>query len=160
MSFRDTDDVRRIRAPQAQRVACELNVGLPIPTMTAELWRGAECDRRPPVVTTGPHLLDLRQRGVDVTNHDKQRERTRILDLPLERAAACLLHFDDLDARAHRGRPADRPPDLRVGKAEHVSKRRVRVGVVRRPGNVESQAIPVERDRLVEVGDDRAEEVA
>ena len=129
--------------------------------MTARtLGRRAERDRRTSARHhRSAHLPGPGERRVDVADDHDERERADVLDAPFQRLAAGVPDLDDLHARAHCRRPADRPADLRVGKAEHVPQRRVRVGVGRRPGHVEADAVAVERDRLVEVADDRAEEV-
>jgi len=68
--------------------------------------------------------------------------------------------LDDLDACPHRRRTADGPPQLRVRQPEHVAQRGILIRVRRRALHIEAEAVAIERDRLVEIADDRAEEIA
>ena len=115
----------------------------------------------PPFVTTGAPSCFSRPKMASMS-----RTSTISMNAPLScsrrsiEPAVGLRDLDDLDAGAHAGGPADRPAQLRVGQAEHVAQRRVGVGVGRRALHVEAEPVAIEGERLVEVGDDRAEEVA
>ena len=105
-------------------------------------------------------LLQPRERGVEIADDGDQRECAAVLNLAIERLAFGLRDLHHLDAGAHAARAADQPAQLRVGQAEHVAQRRVGVGIGRRPLHVQAEAVAIERHCLLQVGRDRAEEVA
>ncbi len=106
------------------------------------------------------HRLQPREDRIQLPHDQNERERAGVLNAALDRLALGLFHLDDLDAGPHRRRTADRPSKLRVREPEHVSQRRILIRVRRRALNVEAEPVAIERDGLVEIADDGAEEVA
>jgi hypothetical protein len=106
----------------------------------------------PPASETGPR--------VEIAHGHHERHCTRVLEPPLELPAACARDLDHLHAAAGHGRRSrDCPANPRVRQAEHIAERRVLRGVAGSALHLEADCA-VERDRAVEVLDDRAEVVA
>ena len=104
-------------------------------------------------------MFQAREGPVEIANRRHERDGTRVLHAARNGLDVCVRNFNDLDAARNRRGTADLVAQTCIGQAEHRAQLGIRVGGGRLALELETDRA-VERDRLLEIRDDRAEVVA